>query len=261
MQIRADEISQLIRQQIESYEKKVEVAETGTVITSGDGIARVYGLENVKAGELVSFPGDIKGLVLNLEEDDVGVAIMGSGQTIREGDTVTRTGRIADVPVGDALLGRVVNALGEPIDGKGPIATTVRRKIEIKAPGIIARKSVHEPMQTGLKAIDTMVPIGRGQRELIIGDRQTGQDRHRDRYDHQPKGRQHELHLRRHRPEAVHGRAGRGPPPEGRRHGVHHHRRGLGVRAGAAAVPRAVHRRDHGRALPRQRRPRAHHLR
>jgi F-type H+-transporting ATPase subunit alpha len=123
MQIRADEISQLIRQQIESYEKKVEVAETGTVITSGDGIARVYGLENVKAGELVSFPGDIKGLVLNLEEDNVGVAIMGSGQTIREGDTVKRTGRIAEVPVGNALLGRVVNALGEPIDGKGPIAT------------------------------------------------------------------------------------------------------------------------------------------
>jgi len=174
MQIRADEISTLIRQQIESYEKKVEVAETGTVITSGDGIARVYGLENAKAGELVNFPGDIKGLVLNLEEDDVGIALMGPSAGIKEGDTVTRTGRIADVPLGDAMLGRVVNALGEPIDGKGPIVTTQRRKIEIKAPGIIARKSVHEPMQTGLKAIDAMVPIGRGQRELIIGDRQTG---------------------------------------------------------------------------------------
>jgi F-type H+-transporting ATPase subunit alpha len=174
MQIRADEISQLIRQQIESYEKKIEVAETGTVISIGDGIARVYGLENVKAGELVAFAGDLQGIVLNLEEDNVGVALMGAGEHIREGDTVRRTGRIADVPVGEALLGRVVNALGMPIDGKGPIETPHRRKIEIKAPGIISRKSVHEPMQTGLKAIDTMVPIGRGQRELIIGDRQTG---------------------------------------------------------------------------------------
>ncbi|MCC7385093.1 MAG: F0F1 ATP synthase subunit alpha [Deltaproteobacteria bacterium] len=174
MQIRADEISQLIRQQIESYEKKVEVAETGSVITVGDGIARVYGLENVKAGELVVFPGDTKGIVLNLEEDNVGVALMGAGEHIREGDTVRRSGRIADVPVGDAILGRVVNALGEPIDGKGPIDTKERRKIEVKAPGIIARKGVHEPMQTGIKAIDTMIPIGRGQRELIIGDRQTG---------------------------------------------------------------------------------------
>ncbi|MFO0728839.1 MAG: F0F1 ATP synthase subunit alpha [Myxococcota bacterium] len=174
MQIRADEISQLIRQQIDSYEKKVEVAETGTVITVGDGIARVYGLENVKAGELVVFPGDLKGIVLNLEEDNVGIALMGAGDHIREGDTVRRTGRIADVPVGDALLGRVVNALGEPIDGKGPIESKERRKIELKAPGIIARKSVHEPMQTGVKAIDGMIPIGRGQRELIIGDRQTG---------------------------------------------------------------------------------------
>ena len=174
MQIRADEISQLIRQQIESYEKKVEVAETGTVISVGDGIARVYGLEHAKAGELVIFPGDLKGIVLNLEEDNVGIALMGAGLHIREGDTVRRSGRIADVPVGEALMGRVVNALGEPIDGKGPIATTERRKIEIKAPGIIARKGVHEPMQTGIKAIDTMIPIGRGQRELIIGDRQTG---------------------------------------------------------------------------------------
>ncbi len=174
MQIRADEISQLIRQQIDSYEKKVEVAETGTVITIGDGIARVYGLENVKAGELVLFPGDLKGIVLNLEEDNVGIALMGASEHVREGDTVRRSGRIADVPVGEALLGRVVNALGEPIDGKGPIETKERRKIEVKAPGIIARKSVHEPMQTGVKAIDGMIPIGRGQRELIIGDRQTG---------------------------------------------------------------------------------------
>src|SRR5262245_56831317 len=174
MQIRADEISQIIRQQIEHYEKKVEVAETGSVLTVGDGIARVYGLENVQAGELVEFPGGLKGIVLNLEENNVGIALMGWGEHIREGDVVRRTGRIADVPVGAAALGRVVNALGEPIDGKGQIDTKERRKNEIKAPGIIQRRGVHEPMQTGIKAIDTMIPIGRGQRELIIGDRQTG---------------------------------------------------------------------------------------
>ena len=174
MQIRADEISQIIRQQIEDYEKKVEVAETGSILTVGDGIARVYGLENAQAGELIEFPGGLMGMVLNLEESNVGIALMGIGEHIREGDIVRRTGRIADVPVGDALLGRVVDALGNPVDGKGPIAAAERRQIEIKAPGIIARKSVHEPMQTGIKAIDTMIPVGRGQRELIIGDRQTG---------------------------------------------------------------------------------------
>ncbi|MBI2376750.1 MAG: F0F1 ATP synthase subunit alpha [Deltaproteobacteria bacterium] len=174
MQIRADEISRLIRQQIEAYDNKVQVAETGSVITVGDGIARIYGLENVKAGELVEFHGGLRGIVLNLEEDNVGVAIMGSDENVKEGDIVRRTGRIADVPVGDALLGRVVNALGDPIDGKGPLAGAERRRIEIKAPGIIPRRSVHEPLQTGIKAIDTMIPIGRGQRELIIGDRQTG---------------------------------------------------------------------------------------
>ncbi|MEM1022875.1 MAG: F0F1 ATP synthase subunit alpha [Myxococcota bacterium] len=174
MQIRADEISQIIRQQIQDYERKVDVAETGSVLTIGDGIARVYGLEKVQAGELVEFPGALKGMVLNLEENNVGVALMGSGEHVREGDEVRRTGRIADVPVGDALLGRVVNALGEPIDGKGPIQSQERRQVEVKAPGIIKRKPVHEPMQTGIKAIDTMIPIGRGQRELIIGDRQTG---------------------------------------------------------------------------------------
>ncbi len=174
MQIRADEISELIREQIESFDKKVDVAETGRVISTGDGIARVYGLENVKAGEFVEFAGNLRGIVLNLEEDNVGVALMGDGTHIGEGDLVKRTGAIADVPVGDALLGRVVNALGEPIDGKGPIDTKERRKVEVKAPGIIKRKPVHEPMQTGVKAIDTMIPVGRGQRELIIGDRQTG---------------------------------------------------------------------------------------
>jgi len=174
MQIRAEEISQIIRKEIEGFDQKVSVMETGTVLEAGDGIARVYGLEAAMAGELLDFGHDVVGLVLNLEEDNVGVALLGNYEEVREGDTVKRTGRIAQVPVGDALIGRVVNALGLPIDGKGPIAATESRKIEVKAPGIIARKSVHEPMQTGIKAIDSMIPIGRGQRELIIGDRQTG---------------------------------------------------------------------------------------
>jgi F-type H+-transporting ATPase subunit alpha len=174
MQIRAEEISQIIRKEIEGFDQKVAVMETGTVLEAGDGIARVYGLEAAMAGELLDFGHNVVGLVLNLEEDNVGVALLGNFEEVREGDTVKRTGKIAQVPVGDALIGRVVNALGIPIDGKGPIATTETRKIEVKAPGIIARKGVHEPMQTGIKAIDSMIPIGRGQRELIIGDRQTG---------------------------------------------------------------------------------------
>ncbi len=175
MQIRAEEISQIIRKEIEGFDKKVAVSETGTVLEAGDGIARVYGLDSAMAGELLEFGhGGVVGLVLNLEEDNVGVALLGNFEEVKEGDTVKRTGKIAQVPVGDALIGRVVNALGVPIDGKGPIATTEIRKIEVKAPGIIARKAVHEPMQTGIKAIDSMIPIGRGQRELIIGDRQTG---------------------------------------------------------------------------------------
>ncbi|HDS16930.1 MAG TPA: F0F1 ATP synthase subunit alpha [Proteobacteria bacterium] len=174
MELRAEEISQIIKDQIENYEKKVEVSETGTILTVGDGIARIYGLENAMAGELLLFPHDIYGMVLNLEEDNVGAAIFGEDTEIGEGDEVKRTGRIVEVPVGEALLGRVVNALGQPIDGKGPIVSEHRRRVEIKAPGIVDRQSVHEPLQTGLKAIDSMVPIGRGQRELIIGDRQTG---------------------------------------------------------------------------------------
>jgi F-type H+-transporting ATPase subunit alpha len=174
MDIRADEISRILREQIQDYGKKVTVAETGTVLSIGDGIARVYGLEGVLSGELVEFKNGVRGLVLNLEEDNVGVAVMGEFREIREGDTVKRTKEIASVPVGKALLGRVVNALGEPVDGKGPIKTTETRRLEIKAPGIVKRRSVHEPMQTGIKALDALVPIGRGQRELIIGDRQTG---------------------------------------------------------------------------------------
>jgi F-type H+-transporting ATPase subunit alpha len=174
MQLRAEEISEIIKKQIASYDKTVDVMETGSVLTVGDGIARIYGLESAMAGELVEFGGGLMGMVLNLEEDNVGVAVLGSDRNVREGDTVKRTGRIFDVPVGEALLGRVVNALGEPIDGKGPIETKERRRVELKAPGIIKRQPVKEPLQTGLKAIDAMIPIGRGQRELIIGDRQTG---------------------------------------------------------------------------------------
>jgi F-type H+-transporting ATPase subunit alpha len=174
MQLRAEEISRIIQNQIASYDKTVEVMETGTVLTVGDGIARVYGLDSVMAGELVEFPGNLMGMVLNLDADSVGVALMGSDREIREGDTVKRTGRIFDVPVGDALVGRVVNSLGEPVDGRGPIEGARRARVEIKAPGIIQRQPVSEPLQTGIKAIDAMIPIGRGQRELIIGDRQTG---------------------------------------------------------------------------------------
>ncbi|MEZ4705161.1 MAG: F0F1 ATP synthase subunit alpha [Bdellovibrionota bacterium] len=174
MNIRAEEISQLIKTQVLDYNKRMEVSETGKVISVGDGIARIYGLENVMAGELLKFPHGVYGMALNLEENNVGATLFGNDTMIKEGDVVERTGQIAQVPVGKELVGRVVNALGQPIDGKGEIKATEQRRVELKAPGIVTRKSVHEPLQTGLKAIDSMVPIGRGQRELIIGDRQTG---------------------------------------------------------------------------------------
>jgi len=174
MEIKVEEISRIIRKQIENYDKNLEESETGVVLSAGDGIARVHGLSKAMAGELLSFPNGIQGMVLNLEEDNVGVALLGNANTIKEGDEVSRTGKIVQVPVGEALLGRVVNALGQAIDGKGPIESPHARKVELKAPGIMPRQSVCEPLQTGLKAIDSMVPIGRGQRELIIGDRQTG---------------------------------------------------------------------------------------
>ncbi|MFC7048244.1 F0F1 ATP synthase subunit alpha [Emcibacter nanhaiensis] len=174
MDIRAAEISKILKEQIANFGEEAEVSEVGKVLSVGDGIARVYGLDNVQAGEMVEFPGNIQGMALNLEADNVGVVIFGDDSTIKEGDTVKRTGNIVDVPVGKGLLGRVVDALGNPIDGKGPLTDVSRARMEVKAPGIIPRKSVHEPVQTGLKAVDALVPIGRGQRELIIGDRQTG---------------------------------------------------------------------------------------
>jgi F-type H+/Na+-transporting ATPase subunit alpha len=174
MDIKPGEITDILKREIKEYDREIDVAETGTVLSIGDGIARVYGLESAMAGELVEFPGGTSGMVLNLEEDNVGIAVMGETTHVKEGDLVRRTSRIIEVPVGEALIGRVVDALGNPIDGKGDIAAKETRRVELKAPGIVARKSVHEPLQTGIKAIDAMTPIGRGQRELIIGDRQTG---------------------------------------------------------------------------------------
>jgi F-type H+-transporting ATPase subunit alpha len=174
MSIRPEEISSILKQQIQNYKTILEVSEEGTVIQVGDGIARVYGLESAMAGELLEFPGETYGMALNLEENNIGVVILGPYTHIKEGDKVKRTGKIVEVPAGDAMVGRTVNALGQPIDGKGPIVTDKYRPVEAPAPGVIYRKSVHEPLQTGIKAIDSMVPIGRGQRELIIGDRQTG---------------------------------------------------------------------------------------
>ncbi|NCF78489.1 MAG: F0F1 ATP synthase subunit alpha, partial [Alphaproteobacteria bacterium] len=174
MDIKASEISSILKEQIKGFDQKSEVSEIGQVLSVGDGIARIYGLDNVQAGEMVEFPGGIRGMALNLEEDNVGVVVFGSDRGIREGDTVKRTGDIVSVPVGKGLLGRVVDPLGNPLDGKGPIEAEANMKVDVKAPGIIPRKSVHEPMQTGLKAVDALIPVGRGQRELVIGDRQTG---------------------------------------------------------------------------------------
>jgi len=174
MDIRAAEISAILKEQIKNFGQEAEVSEVGQVLSVGDGIARVYGLDNVQSGEMVEFESGVRGMVLNLESDNVGIVLFGSDREIMEGQTVKRTRAIVEVPVGKALLGRVVDALGDPIDGRGPIATETRARVDVKAPGIIPRKSVHEPMATGLKAIDALIPIGRGQRELIIGDRQTG---------------------------------------------------------------------------------------
>ena len=174
MDIKASEISSILKEQIKGFDQKSEVSEIGQVLSVGDGIARIYGLDNVQAGEMVEFPGGIRGMALNLEEDNVGAVVFGSDRDIREGDTVKRTGDIVSVPVGKGLLGRVVDPLGNPLDGKGPIEAEANMKVDVKAPGTIPRKSVHEPMQTGLKAVDALIPVGRGQRELVIGDRQTG---------------------------------------------------------------------------------------
>ena len=268
MDIRAAEISKVIKDQIASFGTEAQVSETGTVLSVGDGIARIYGLDNVQAGEMVEFANGIQGMALNLEADNVGVVIFGTDSEIKEGDTVKRTGTIVDVPVGKGLLGRVVDGLGNPIDGKGPIEATERSRVEVKAPGIIPRQSVNEPVQTGLKAIDALVPVGRGQRELIIGDRQTGKtavaiDAFINQKDDEQGRRRIEealLHLRRDRPEALDGRADRPPARRKWRDGIFHRRRRDRVRARAAAVPRALHRLRDGRIFPRQRHARRDRL-
>jgi F-type H+-transporting ATPase subunit alpha len=271
MGIQAAEISAILKEQIKSFGQDAEVAEVGRVLSVGDGIARVYGLDNVQAGEMVEFPGGIRGMALNLESDNVGIVIFGSDRDIKEGDTVKRTNSIVDVPAGDALLGRVVDGLGNPLDGKGPIETSERRVADVKAPGIIPRKSVHEPMATGLKAIDAMIPIGRGQRELIIGDRQTGktavaldtilnQKVYNDAAG-DDESQEALLRLRRRGPEAV-DRCPAGEEARGnRRDGILHRRGRDRVRPRADAVPRPLRRDRDGGVLPRQRPPRADHLR
>ena len=250
MELKAEEISQIIKDQIKDYDKKVELSETGVVLSVGDGIARVYGLEKAMALELVEFPGGILGLVLNLEEDNVGIAIMGSDVHIKEGDIVKRTGRIAQVPVGEAVLGRVVSAVGEPLDGKGPINAKEFRRVEMVAPGVIARKSVHEPMVTGLKAIDAMTPVGRGQRELIIGDRQIGKTAIAIDAILSQKGQDVYLHLCRLRSEEVHGGPGCRHSGKTRSHGIYNGRCRMRQRSCDAAVCRAVCRMRHGRIFP-----------
>ena len=268
MDIRAAEISKVIRDQIANFGTDAQESEVGQVLSVGDGIARIFGLDNVQAGEMIEFANGVQGMALNLEADNVGAVIFGSDAQIKEGDTVKRTGTIVDVPVGRGLLGRVVDGLGNPIDGKGPIVSDQRSRVEVKAPGIIPRTSVHEPVQTGLKALDALVPVGRGQRELIIGDRQTGKTAVAiDAFINQkgPNAGTDEkaealLHLRRDRPEALDRRADRPPARREWRDGIYHRRRRDRVRAGAAAVPRALYRLRDGRVFPRQRHARPDRL-
>ena len=256
MKLRPEEIASVLKSQIENYQAEVEVDEVGTVLEVGDGIARIYGLRNCLAMEMLELPHGVTGLALNLEEENVGAVLLGEDTLIKEGDLVKRTGRVLQVPVGEAMVGRVVDPLGRPLDDKGPIETTAFRPVEFKAPGVVERQPVKEPLQTGIKAIDSMIPIGRGQRELIIGDRQTGKTSHHRRHHHQPEGPGRDLHLRGHRPEGLHGDAGRAQARGIRRHGVHHRRGGHRLGVGAAQVPGALRRRRHGRVLPLQRPPR-----
>ena len=239
MQLKPEEISKIIRAQIKHYENAIEQSETGTVIMVGDGIARASGLEKCMAGELLQFDNGEYGMAQNLEENTVSIVLLGSDVGIKEGSTVKRTGKVVSVPVGEAMIGRVVNALGQPIDGAGPIETTEFRAIESRAPGIIDRQPVKEPLQTGIKAIDSMIPIGRGQRELIIGDR--------IRYHHQPEGQGRHLHLRCHRPEALHRGKPCAEPDRSRCHELHHRGVGNSLRAVAPAVYRTLLRLRHGR--------------
>ena len=234
MQLKPEEISKLIKEQIKHYENKISQADTGTVIMIGDGIARASGLDKCMANELLRFSNGEYGMALNLEENSVAIVMLGSDEGIREGDVVERTGTVVSVPVGEKLIGRVVNALGHPIDGKGPVETSEYYPIERNAPGIIERKGVSVPLQTGIKAIDSMIPIGRGQRELIIGDRQTGKTVDRAGYHPEPEGQGRDLHLCGHRPEMLHRGPDGGYPDRARRDGLHHR----GIRDGQRTVAR-----------------------
>ena len=238
MNIKPEEITAIIRKQIEDYHVETNVDDVGTVLEVGDGIAHIYGLDKAMSGELLELPHGVYGLALNLEEDNVGAVLLGEDDLIKEGDTVRRTGRVMRVPVGDAMVGRVVNPLGIPIDGKGEIRTTESRLIEVKAPGIADRQPVKVPLQTGIKAIDSMVPIGRGQRELING--------YRHRYDHQSERQRRNLRICCHRSESVHCVARCPYPGRTRRHGIYHRCRRNRCRRCAAAVPGPVCRRFHG---------------
>ena len=270
MNIQPAEISAILKREIENFGAEAQVSEVGQVLSVGDGIARVYGLDNVQAGEMVEFPGGIKGMALNLETDNVGVVIFGSDVTIKEGDTVKRTGAIVDVPVGKGLLGRVVDPLGNPIDGKGALTNVAeRRRVDVKAPGIIPRKiGATSRCRPASRPSTALIPIGRGQRELIIGDRQTGKTAVAIDTIINQKGvnagtdekQEALLHLCRHRPEALDRGADRQDARRCRRDGIHHRRRRDRVRARAAAIPRAVLRLRHGRMVPRQRHARADHL-
>jgi F-type H+-transporting ATPase subunit alpha len=237
MQLNPTEISDLIKSRIEQFEAVAEARTEGTIVSLSDGIARIHGLADVMQGEMIEFPGNVYGMALNLERDSVGAVVLGDYKDISEGDSVKCTGRILEVPVGEGLLGRVVDSLGSPIDGKGPIDAAGTSPIEKIAPGVIARQSVDQPVQTGLKSIDSMVPIGRGQRELIIGDH---------RCHHQPEGHRHQMHLRRHRPEELHHCQRRAQAGRARRHGAHHHRGRGCSRIGCHAVHCAVFRLLHG---------------
>ena len=270
MDIRVAEISDILKAQIANFGVEADVSDVGQVLSVGDGIARVFGLDNVQAGEMVEFPSaGVKGMALNLERDNVGVVIFGADAEIAEGDEVRRLGEIVDVPVGKGLLGRVLNPLGEPIDGKGPLTGVAeKRRVDVKAPGIIPRKSVHEPMYTGLKCVDSLTAIGRGQRELIIGDRQTGKTavaidtilNQKQVNESADEIGQALLRLCRHRPEALDRRPDRQDAGGARRARLHHRRRRHRLGSGSAAVPRALLRLRHGRVVPRQRHARPDHL-
>ena len=260
MQLNPSEISELLKSRIEGLGASADVRTQGTVVSVTDGITRIHGLSDVMQGEMLEFPNNVFGLALNLERDSVGAVILGDYTGISEGDQVKTTGRILEVPVGPELKGRVVNTLGEPIDGKGPVNAKETDIIEKVAPGVIARRSVSQPLQTGIKAIDSMVPIGRGQRELIIGRPPDRQDRCRCRHDHQPEGQGRHLRVRRYRPEGFHDQQ-RGPQAgRARRDGIHHRRGRFGFRLGRHAIPGRLRRLHDGRILPRSRRRRPDRL-